>query len=225
MIIITVSMDKNYNSIYGYFCKMDTILEPMTCILRIILLNYKEKGTKISISNNSIQYNPPTMYQGLIRGINRDKREDLHNLYNPILKSFEWYPINDKNKHYIYFYNKCSQGINILLDTYEKNTIIYYALQHYNKLINESLSSKVIIESSTLNDNDNSCFNKIKNIWKSDELNIIYNILIFIENNGPQKEVYIKVIDDIINMKEKEIQSILSNHTIQDPNLGKSSSE
>ena len=61
-------------------------------------------------------------------------------------------------------------------------------------------SSKVINESSTLNDNHNSCFNKIKNIWKSDELNIIYNILIFIENNGPQKEVYIKVIDDIINI-------------------------
>mgnify|MGYP006094025353 FL=1 len=37
----------------------NVLLEPLTCILRIILLKYKETGTKISIHNNSINYNEP----------------------------------------------------------------------------------------------------------------------------------------------------------------------
>ena len=33
------------------------LLEPLSCIFRMILLNYKEDGVKISIYNNSITYN------------------------------------------------------------------------------------------------------------------------------------------------------------------------
>ena len=60
------------------------ILEPFCCILRIILLNYKPIGTKISIQNNSIQYYDPSIYQGILRSIYGDNREDIHNLYSPI---------------------------------------------------------------------------------------------------------------------------------------------
>ena len=61
------------------------LLEPLSCIFRMILLNYKGEGVKISIVNNSIKYNEPSYYQGLFRSVNGDTREDLHNLYNPFL--------------------------------------------------------------------------------------------------------------------------------------------
>ena len=61
------------------------ILEPLCCIFRMILLKFKEKGVKISITNNSIQYVDPTIYQGILRSYNGDTRDDLHNLYNPFL--------------------------------------------------------------------------------------------------------------------------------------------
>ena len=57
------------------------LLEPLCCIFRIILLIYKEKGTKISFYNNSITYNSPNILQGLIRTFYGDKRDDIHNLY------------------------------------------------------------------------------------------------------------------------------------------------
>ena len=72
------------------------ILEPISCIFRMILLKYKPSGTKISIYNNSINYNEPNYFQGMIRSYNGDKRDDLHNLYNPFLKSFEWYSVDDE---------------------------------------------------------------------------------------------------------------------------------
>ena len=43
------------------------ILEPFSCVLKLIILQYKEKGTKISVSNNSILFNAPNYAQRLIR--------------------------------------------------------------------------------------------------------------------------------------------------------------
>ena len=76
---------------YNNNMNRNLILEPFCCILRMILLNYKPIGTKISIQNNSIQYYDPSMFQGILRSIYGDNREDIHNLYSPILKAFEWY--------------------------------------------------------------------------------------------------------------------------------------
>ena len=72
------------------------ILEPLCVILRLTLLQYKEKGTKLSIQNNSIRFQEPSYDQGLVRMIEGDCREDLHNLYHPILKCIEWYSYNEK---------------------------------------------------------------------------------------------------------------------------------
>ena len=73
------------------------ILEPLCCIFRMILLKYKDPGIKISITaNNSIEYMDSSLYQGILRTYNGDTRDDLHNLYNPFLKAFEWYNNDDE---------------------------------------------------------------------------------------------------------------------------------
>ena len=50
----------------------NVILEPLCCIFRMILLKYKDKGVKISITNNSIQYSDASMFQGILRSYNGD---------------------------------------------------------------------------------------------------------------------------------------------------------
>ena len=103
--------------------KRNIILEPMCdLIMRMILLNYKIEGTKISIYNNSISYNEPNYYQGIIRNYNGDTREDLHNLYNPFMKAFEWW--HDEEERNIYFYTLCKNGLNKLINIYDKDSVI-----------------------------------------------------------------------------------------------------
>ena len=46
--------------------------------------------------SNKIQYHHPNLLQGTWRFLNRDNREDLHNLYNPIIKAISWY-LNDNS--------------------------------------------------------------------------------------------------------------------------------
>ena len=92
---------------YSSYENKNIILEPLSCIFRMILLKYRPSGTKISIYNNSICYNEPTYFQGFVRTYNGDTREDLHNLYNPFLKSFEWYSVDDKIFLYMQDENLC----------------------------------------------------------------------------------------------------------------------
>ena len=194
------------------------ILEPISCIFRLILLIYMEEGTKISISNNSIQYNNPGLTQGLLRNMNGDGRDDLHNLYNPLLKSLEWYPpnnIDQENKRYTYFYQKCIQGIDILLKSYEKETIIHHTLQLYKKMLIDTLNAK---DFEKIECKESPLLNNMKDFWMEEELEIIYKILLIInkyqdkedkEDNKENIKVYLTIINNIITMKEKKVSNYI----------------
>tara|TARA_B100001094_G_scaffold178853_1_gene173036 strand:- start:12703 stop:13302 length:600 start_codon:yes stop_codon:yes gene_type:complete len=182
------------------------LIEPLTCIFRIILLKYKEEGTKISIQDNSIQYNDPNYYQGIVRMFNGDTRNDLHNLYNPFMKSFEWYPVTDKYNQL--FYQKCSQGLEILMNSYQKESIIYHTLNHYKQIFDNVLSGKPIqlqdsIQSPLLND--------LQNIWNKNELEIIYKMILYLDTcDVEDKEVYLDIIETIISTKEKKVNEYIT---------------
>ena len=186
------------------------ILEPSSCIFRMILLKYKPSGTKISIYNNSINYNEPNYFQGMIRSYNGDKRDDLHNLYNPFLKSFEWYSVDDEI--YRFFYEKCKDGLTILLESYEKDSIIYYTLNHYCKLFKDVLDKKNF---DNIEQKESPLLNDLKNIWKRSELEILYQIYQYLDTikNDEEKNIYLKVIDDIIMMKEKKVYDYINKYS------------
>tara|TARA_Y100001960_G_scaffold309052_1_gene367038 strand:+ start:944 stop:1831 length:888 start_codon:yes stop_codon:yes gene_type:complete len=74
----------------------NVIIDPLTCIIKLGVLSFKDLGTKVSVSHNSINFYQPSLLQGTWRFLNRDNREDLHNLYNPIIKAISWY-LNDNS--------------------------------------------------------------------------------------------------------------------------------
>ena len=160
-----------------YFYDYNIILEPLTCIIRLILLNYKEKGTKISIDNNSINYDYPNQFQGIIRNFKGDSREHLHNIYNPLEKSFVWY--NKDDEKYEFLYLKCISGLNKLRDTYDKKSTIHHTLQHFIDIINNNLQGKKI--DNNIHSNDYTLSDEFKNYWKESEINIIYITLKYID--------------------------------------------
>ena len=181
------------------------ILEPLCCIFRMILLKYKEKGVKISITNNSIEYIEQSMYQGLLRSVNGDTREDLHNLYNPFLKAFEWYNNDDEESIYQYFFQKCYEGLMILNESYEKGSIIHHTLTHYCTMFEERLKH-ITIKKKDL-EKESPLLDTLKSFWKDEELFIVFQTLQYLEScsDDCEKTIYFKTIDDIIRMKEKKV--------------------
>ena len=186
------------------------ILEPLSSIFRMMLLNYQNKGTKISIYNNSICYNEPTYFQGMIRSYNGDTRNDLHNLYNPFLKCIEWYQVDDEI--YRYFYEKCKLGLNLLLESYEKDSIIYHTLNHYCKLFKDVLENQGL---DTIEQKESPLLDDLKHIWKRPEIEILFKTFQYLETtqDEEEKKTYLSIIDTIIKMKEKKVYDYIQTYS------------
>ena len=105
--LFKVNNDKNF------------IIDPLTCMIRLAMLSFKESGTKISIFDNKISFNEPHLLQGPIRWSQGDNRDDLHNLYRPIIKALEWYDYSDTEINNIF--KLASSGIDKLKDAYVDN--------------------------------------------------------------------------------------------------------
>ena len=197
---------------YNNMSNRNLILEPFCCIMRIILLEYKPEGTKISIQNNSILYNDPTFYQGILRSLYGDNREDIHNLYSPILKGFEWYNIGDSNMNR-YFFEKLIIGLEKLNSVYDENTIIYHSISHYITMIKDLLETNDLTKFKDISKQESPLIDNLRNIWDSDEIYIIYKNLNYINNSEDDelKNTYIKSIEDILSYKEKQVENYINN--------------
>ena len=198
----------NYNNMNN----RNLILEPFCCIMIIILLEYKPEGTKISIQNNSILYNDPTFYQGILRSLYGDNREDIHNLYSPILKGFEWYNIVDSNMNR-YFFEKLIIGLEKLNSVYDENTIIYHSNSHYITMIKDLLETNDLTKFKDISKQESPLIDNLRNIWDNDEIYIIYKNLNYINNSEDDelKKTYIKSIEDILSYKEKLVEKYINN--------------
>ena len=142
MLSINAGITHLLSSIHSYVPEKKLILEPLCVVIRLIILKYKESGTKISIVNNSISYMEPSFLQGALRTYNGDKREDLHNLYAPIIKAFEWYDIESGVNRYLF--EQSLIGIDMLLSAYDKDSIIHHSLVHYKKIVQEFIRYEIL---------------------------------------------------------------------------------
>ena len=205
------------------------ILDPFSCIIRLALLTFKHEGIKISISNNKISYHEPNFLQGTIRWSNGDNRNDLHNLFNPIIKSLEWFSLQNKKINYIFKHS--SLGVRKLMNSYNKNSVVYHSLKHYAETIenmlknteitNDDENSNIFIDYDKLVENNkNSIYHQLIDLWTINDINIIYNSLLEIDKYHEIKDHcninnYISIIDQFLENKDMTVVNIcVENSTI-----------
>ena len=202
----TISYIKEYFVNYEH---RNMIIEPLSCIFRIMLLLYHPEGTKLSIEHNSISYNEPNMFQGIYRFINKDKRGDLHNLYNPLCKSFEWYPVS--NRINVYFYKQCIEGFNKLLISYENESIVCHTIKHYISLLEECLEQRDIPRE---NDKiESPLLDTLKEVWKTNEIEVMFKMFKLLEDETIDNTAYLHTINQIIHEKEKMVYTLINKYS------------
>lgn len=175
------------------------ILEPLTVIFRLAILKYKPPYTKLSIKDNSIVYQENTYDQGFIRMMDGDCREDLHNLYHPILKCIEWYSYDS----YKFLYDECITGLNILNSVYDRNSTIRHTISHYVSVIQMNDSENIREDV-----NINPIIDKLKEIWTEDEIKSAISLLKLIEQNV-NRDIYLESLELILHNKEQFIHDLL----------------
>ena len=66
------------------------ILEPISTVIYLSLLSFKEEFTKISIYNNKICFRENTYFQGVLRWGWGETREDIFSIQKPSLIGIRW---------------------------------------------------------------------------------------------------------------------------------------
>lgn len=202
--------------------KRDSILDPMTCIIRLSILEFKPIGTKISLNNNKIKYNDPSAIQGALRWTNGDNREDLHNLFNPLKKAVLWYDV--KNPEIKNLINYSIRGLEKLQSSYNKNSVISHSMQYYIDYLKNSLDEKNKNQNNQTNEeeeNENTISKQLRDLWNEREITIINNIILELEDNRKaskpefiqEQESLIKTMETILNRKEQKVSNILFENT------------
>lgn len=99
--------------------RADLILEPMQVMIQLALLAHSPIGTKISVSNNILSIQPPSITQGVYRWWNNDNKDDLYYLFHAIRRYYKWYK-SQKDEVYQYILAWAVKGLDKLSETYNK---------------------------------------------------------------------------------------------------------
>ncbi len=216
---LTTSAIEFLNSLFSIRSEKNSILDPLTCMTRLAILQFKEIGTKISVGNNRISYNNPDFLQGPTRWTLGDNREDLHNVYNPIKKTLLWYNIRSKEIRGVCEY--AIEGIKKLRETYNVNSTINHTLNLYILELEVAMkdttisSSKVNYLNTENIDSTNTLHKTFTELWSRQEIFIVFNLLKEIDeayrvDDELKMNALIQSLDKILELKETKVHTFIT---------------
>ncbi len=209
-------LTENVEMIKAFFFNNEvknSVLDPLTCIVRCAILSFKPVGTKLSINNNRISFVDPNFLQGTIRWTYGDKREDLHNIYNPIVKSTQWYKAD--NPHILNIFKLSKKGLEKLKQSYEENSIITHSLSLYINIMDMFINSnkECLKDLSKNSDDDNKIYKELRDLWSEPQISIVDNILKQMETDAVNRIEWFQALDTILKSKEKNVYEIIKKNT------------
>lgn len=214
-------LNNMYSSLFFHKSKDKNhmVLEPLQAIIQIALLSVSKVGAKLTIQQNLLFLQIPSLAQPISRWYNSDKKDDLYFLFPVIKKFIKWYnPTNKKspiNKSLYDLIIKMSiNGLKNLIKTYHNsnNITVIQVINMYIELLTLSTTTlQPVIENKEIEDDVNidEIFEKIITIYTSNLLDIIYKTLLILEEEDNNEAInnYITGLDLIMKKNNKDIQT------------------
>jgi hypothetical protein len=163
--------------------KNDT-LDPLSVIIKLFIYAHKPVGTKLSISCNKINIQEPGIFQGTVRKLYGDKKNDVNIIFFPIIFACQSYLGNKKFRaRFIRIFDIVIGSFDNLKKTYQGNEIIYNISQL--KSISQNFIDNEFFDPTILYGSYDSPGGKIKQeiyshintIWNESRLNVIFGML------------------------------------------------
>tara|TARA_Y100000590_G_scaffold469703_1_gene659191 strand:+ start:1714 stop:2394 length:681 start_codon:yes stop_codon:yes gene_type:complete len=192
------------------------LLEPLSTVIRLCLLSFQVKGTKIAIYNNRIYSQNPNILQGTIRWTYGNKRNELHYLYRPIIIATQQYNTNTIDSLQKIF-DFAIRGLNNLKKAYGNHSgiLVCHSIDLYKDAIRKKVSEKEIKEI-TNDELTSKLYSKFKNLWNEEQIKLIAELLTQADktsDNQIETKAYIKAIDSILQSKETQSLEIIKKFT------------
>ncbi len=188
--------------------RQDMILEPLQVMIQLSLLSNCEIGTKVSVSDNLLHIQRPSVVQGALRWWKGDNKDDLYYLFHAIRRYYLWYKSKD-TVIFNYILLSAINGLEKLIETYKlvKNTAITHTLSLYTNIL--KLENQELFESPNKNAiNMDKVFENIVNLYDKKELMVVFNILKKMEEttNNIYKDYYITALLSFLEPTHLEIR-------------------
>lgn len=126
------------------------IIDPLTAICKLALLNFLPSGTKIGIGHHVLNLQSKTYYQWAERKYHGDTRNNIANLIIPLIKVINWYildngeriKMDDELKESILHISQFAIGglTKLQKDTYDSDIAIHVILQHFIDLLRDAMN-------------------------------------------------------------------------------------
>ena len=154
------------------------------------------------------------MLQGALRWSNGDKREDIHNIFNPIRKAGEWFDLENEDICTIFRFG--IKGLEKLKLSYNENSTIAHSIEYYILYLKNKVNKGCGNENGKNDDykvkENNTIYTKLRELWNKREIEIIKNILLELDDNRSdlhKQESMIEAIESILHRKEESVQNLL----------------
>lgn len=203
------------------------ILDPVSTVIRLGLLVFYPRGTKITIYRNTLQYDEPGFFQGPIRWSKGNARTELHNLCKPIVRFQRNY------SHYSALRKYAVRGLQRLHQAYKNDSsVTSYSIELYCNTLREEhghadensgadeektadkAADKLNIECTTFD-----------NLWNEEEIQIIISLMKQLSNSRLDRTVsnldmvsrtnktkyYLRAIHNILKAKDECVQHRIKN--------------
>ena len=192
------------------------VLDPLSVIIKLVIISNKPIGTKIRINNNVIYLQEPGPFQAVCRYFFKSNKTDIQYLYNPIEVACNNYLVksvilqNPKIKDLF----KCAQnGILKLIETYKTCSVMRICLNYYLSLISNHLDEK---NNEALFRKDGmspfytiETLDKLSKVWSQDKIKIILNLTTFLSNDDSAGS-NVKSLETIMDGNDKIVNQILT---------------
>jgi hypothetical protein len=163
--------------------KNDT-LDPLSVIIKLFIYAHKPVGTKLSIGYNKINIQEPGIFQGTVRKIYGDKKNDVNIIFFPIIFACQAYLGNPKFRaRFIRIFNIVVGSFDNLKETYQGNEIIYNIAQlksiAQNFMDNAGFDPNILYSSydSPGGKIKQEIYSHINTIWTDGRLNVIFGMI------------------------------------------------
>jgi hypothetical protein len=199
------------------------ILEPLSTLIQLAIISYKEEGTKIAIYDHRIYIQPPSILQAPMRMVYGNNREELHHLLNPIMLATMLYP-PEKSNELKSIYNLAIQGIKRLKNSYRRkngsfshSSTVCHTLDLYISILDRKVLEKSIHIDSYENTDENSDAMSLESqqkifqdLWEESDISLVYNLFKSANKSKERDETvinsYLTSVENLVKAKENIIE-------------------
>lgn len=190
------------------------ILDPLSVIIKLAILNNKPIGTKLLIQNNVIYFQEPGPFQSICRMLYNTNKTDLQYLFNPLHIACTYFlskTFVEKTSRIKKLFICAQNGLKKLIETYKSCSIItitlnyYYALltNHIQQVFNEYMFVK---DSFTCYYTQPVC-DSLNKQWNETKIKIVLDIITFLIDNEEASN-NVKSLETIMNGIDENTKSI-----------------